>query len=268
MENETSIPHIISLDIIDDPALAIRSNIDDESMDTLISSIRSFGVIQPILVKPVGERYEVIAGHRRLLASKAIGLLNIPAIVCNVDDITSEVMKMHENFCREDVNIVDEAIFLESIMEKLSLTVVQLAEKIGRSESYVRDRLSMKNLDPLVLNAIWQNQISASAAFWIDKIGDESVRRDWLGIAVRSGITSSQAQHWYQQWSMGQLPASPTTEIIEDMKTNISVSVKVVKCALCNLDIPLVEAILLYGHKECSDYAKIQHRANSDQNSA
>ena len=255
---------IISLDIIDDPRLAIRTRTDDSAFDELCSSIRALGVLQPILVKPVKDRYEVIAGHRRVLASRAVGLLTIPAIVCRVDAAGAEVIKLHENFCRENVNIVDEAIFLEGVMARCNLTVVELAEKIGRSESYVRERIEMKNWDTEVLGAVWRGDISASAAGWINKISDEPVRRDWLGIAIRGGLTAATAQHWYQQWSMGKLPEKPTEEIVEDLKTGQPVSVKKVKCSLCGLEMPLTEAILLYGHKECADYWKIQQRVNAE----
>lgn len=264
MPNETPNAQLISIDVIDDPVLAIRSNVDDESFDTLINSIRDLGVLQPILVKPVGERYEVIAGHRRLLAVRSIGLLTIPAIVCSVDPATSEVMKMHENFCREDVNIVDEAIFLETIMEKLGFTVAQLAEKIGRSESYVRTRLEMREWHKDVLDSVWRGDISQSAASWLNRIETDSVRADWLNIAIRGGITAAQAQHWFYQWQSGLLPDSPTDQIVADLGTGETTSVKTVVCTLCALDIPLVDAILLYGHKDCADFWKSQHRVNKE----
>ena len=255
---------IISLDIIDDPRLAIRTRADDSRFDELCSSIRALGVLQPILVKHVKGRYEVIAGHRRVLASRAVGLLTVPCIVCDVDDAGGEVIKLHENFCREDVNIVDEAIFLEGVMTKCGLSIGELAAKIGRSETYIRDRLEMKDWDTEVLEAVWRGDISASAAKWLNKIGNEAVRRDWLGIAIRGGLTAATAQHWYQQYTMGQLPEKPTEEIVEDLKTGQPVSVKKVKCSLCGLEMPLTEAILLYGHKECADYWKIQQRVNAE----
>jgi ParB family chromosome partitioning protein len=254
----------ISLEFIDDPRLAIRTRYDDESMDTLVNSIRTLGVLQPILVKPVKGRFEVIAGHRRLLAVRILGGLTIPCIVCSLDDPTAEVLKLHENFCREEVNIVDEAIFLEGVMAKYNLSVAELAKKIGRSETYVRERIAMKEWDKVILDAVWRGDISASAAAWLNKISNEAVRHDWLSIGIRGGLTTSQAQHWYQQWSMGQLPEKPTEEIVEDLKTGQPVLVKKVKCSLCGLEMPLTEAILLYGHKECSDYWKIQQRVNAE----
>ena len=264
MKDKNELVKIISLELIDDPRLAIRTRVDDSRFDELCSSIRALGVLQPILIKHVKGRYEVIAGHRRVLAARAVGLPTIPAIVCDVDDAGAEVIKLHENFCREDVNIVDEAIFLEGIMAKCKLTIPELAEKIGRSETYIRDRLEMKNWDDEVLEAVWRGDISASAAGWLNKISNEIVRRDWLSIAIRGGITASQAQHWYQQWSVGKLPEQPTEEIVEDLKTSQLVSIKKVKCSLCGLEMPLVEAILLYSHKECADYWKIQQRVNAE----
>ena len=262
MVNEKQQVRDISLDYIDDPILAIRSEISDDGLDTLISSIRLFGVLQPILVKSVGERFEVIAGHRRLLACRALGLLTIPVIVCDVDDTTSEVMKMHENFCREDVNIVDEAIFLETVMAKNNFSPAELAELINRSEAYVRTRLDMKHWDPAIRDAVWRNDISASAAKWINQIGTDSVRRDWLNIAIRGGITAAQAQHWYQQWSAGALPDEPTTEIVEQLADGLMVSVKHVECTLCGEQMPLIDAMLFYGHKTCADYWKVQQQIN------
>lgn len=264
MGNKNELVKVISVELVDDPRLAIRTRTDDSSFDDLCASIRSLGVLQPILVKRVKNRFEVIAGHRRLLAVRAIGGLTIPAIVCDVDAAGAEVIKLHENFCRENVNIVDEAIFLEGVMDRHNLSVAELAAKIGRSETYVRERLEMKDWDKEVLEAVWRGDISAAAASWINKIGNEPVRRDWLSIAVRGGITSAQAQHWYQQYVAGKLPEQPTEEVVEDLKTGQPVSIKKVKCTLCGVDMPLTEAILLYGHKECADYWKIQQRVNTE----
>ncbi len=268
MVNKNEYVQNLSLDIIDVPRLAARTKSDDSHFDELVSSIRAFGVLQPILVKPVGERFEIIAGHRRFLASLALGLVTIPCVVCSVDDVNSEVMKLHENFCREDVNIVDEAIFLEGVMAKLGLSVAELAQKIGRSESYIRDRLEMQNWDKEVLNAVWEGDISATAAGWINKIDNINVRRDWLSIAVRAGVTGSQAQHWYQQYSYGHLPETPTEKIVDDLKTGVSVYVKQVKCGLCGSEMLLSDAILVYSHKECSDYWKVQQKVNAEAENA
>lgn len=264
MDDKTNLVKNISVELIDDPRLAIRTRASDRSFDALVASIRALGMLQPVLVKPNNGRYEIIAGHRRVLAARAAGLLTLPAIVYAVGGADAEVMKLHENICREDVNVVDEAIFLEGVMTKCGLTIPQLAEKIGRSESYIRDRLEMKNWDKEILEAVWRDDISFSAAGWLNKISDEGVRRDWLAIAVRGGITAAQAQHWYHQWSSGKLPEKPTEEIVEDLKSGQFVSVKKVKCSLCGVEMPLIEAILLYGHKECSDYWKIQQRISVD----
>lgn len=264
MQNKYGQSQSISIDLIDDPRFAIRTRVNDERIADLVSSIKSFGILQPLLVRPNGSRFEVIAGHRRLIAGRIAGLVVVPCIVCSVSDVDAEILKLHENICREDVNVVDEAIFLAGVREKQDLTVGELAKLIGRSESYVSDRLEMQNWDPAILNAVHDDSISRAAGYWLNRIDDPAIRNDWLGIACRGGVSAIQAQYWYNQYLQNRLPEAPTEQQVEDVKTHVVAPVKFVKCSMCGSDIPLVDAILVYAHQHCVDYWKMQLKVNAD----
>src|SRR3990167_7649355 len=102
----------ISVDLIDDPIIAMRSGIDEAYIDELCRSIKEHGLINPISVKRVGDRYEVIAGHQRLLATRRVGIIFLDCIVRDIDMDESLIITAHENLVRQDVNPVDEAAFL------------------------------------------------------------------------------------------------------------------------------------------------------------
>ena len=98
---------LIPLDRIKDPERPMRADLTPESVDELVFSIRDVGIIQPLVVSASGDNYEVIAGHRRLLAASVAGLTEAPCIIVDTKGLDREVMKMHENIAREDINPID-----------------------------------------------------------------------------------------------------------------------------------------------------------------
>jgi ParB family chromosome partitioning protein len=147
----------LPLDILQRGRYQPRSHMDQEALNELAASIRSQGVVQPIVVRPIeattatgGQRYEIIAGERRWRAAQLAQLADIPAIVRDVADETAISVALIENIQREDLNPLEEARALERLISEFSMTHQQAAEAVGRSRAAVSNLLRLLDLAPEV----------------------------------------------------------------------------------------------------------------------
>ena len=142
-----------------------RAYFDEEALATLTASVAELGVLQPILVREVGEdRYELIAGERRWRAAKRAGLPSIPVVVRTVDDVLSLEQALVENLHREDLNPLEEAAAYQQLMEDFELTQEAVAQKVGRSRSAVANTLRLFQLPPTIQRLVAENQLAAGHA--------------------------------------------------------------------------------------------------------
>jgi ParB family transcriptional regulator, chromosome partitioning protein len=147
----------LPLDILQRGRYQPRSHMDQDALNELAASIRSQGVVQPIVVRPIeaptptgGQRYEIIAGERRWRAAQLAELADIPAIVRDVPDETAISVALIENIQREDLNPLEEARALERLISEFSMTHQQAAEAVGRSRAAVSNLLRLLDLAPEV----------------------------------------------------------------------------------------------------------------------
>lgn len=138
-----------------------RHAFSSESINELAQTLREEGLLQPIIVREDGEEYEIIAGERRFRAAQSLGWEKIPAIVNNLSDQQTASLALIENLQREDLNPIDEAAAYENLMELNSLTQAQLAKDIGKSQSYVANKLRLLKLDPQIQEALASGAITA-----------------------------------------------------------------------------------------------------------
>lgn len=136
----------IPIDLIDPSTLQPRSVFDDAKLDQLARSITANGVVQPLLVRRKGERYELIAGERRWRAAQLAGLTRVPAVLRNVPDDKVLELALIENIQREDLNPIEEARAYKKLIETLGLTQEVVAERVGRDRSYVTNYLRLLKL--------------------------------------------------------------------------------------------------------------------------
>lgn len=139
-----------------------RKSFDDDSLKELANSIKADGVIQPIVVRKVDDRYEIIAGERRFRASKLAGLEKVPVVVKNVTDRKARELALVENIQREDLNPIEEAISLKTLMEEYKLTQQELSDIIGKSRSYIANNLRLLNLSDHIKEYLIRGELSPS----------------------------------------------------------------------------------------------------------
>jgi ParB family chromosome partitioning protein len=144
-----------------------REGFDEDNLIALSESIREVGVLQPLLVRPLDgedERFELIAGERRLRAAKRAGLASVPAIVRAVDDMASLEQALVENLHREDLSALEEAAAYQQLMEDFALTQEEVARRVGRSRSAVANTLRLFQLTPSIQRMLSERRLSAGHA--------------------------------------------------------------------------------------------------------
>ena len=241
----------ISVDIIDDPVHRMRSEMDEKALHELSLSIVNQGLIQPISVRPVGDRYEVIAGHRRFIAFKMAALPTIPARIMDVSDEKVDTLRMHENFFRQDFNPVDEATFLYSFLKKEGATPESIANIASRTVEWVRSRLIILEYPDFLIEAIAKGKISLGAAQWLAKIEDENQCRRYVDFGIRGGLSVKMAIAWYTSWKNQSLPPVPEQfEAPEGSETPKTID-PTVECQLCFGRVDPQYGKVIYCHPDC-----------------
>lgn len=152
------------IDLIDPSALQPRSHFDDAKLEELAQSIRANGVVQPVLLRPKGARFELIAGERRLRAAQRAGLTRIPAVLRNVSDDKILELALIENIQREDLNPIEEALAYKKLIETLGLTQETVAERVGRDRSYVTNYLRLLRLPEDIQQLVQTGRLSTGHA--------------------------------------------------------------------------------------------------------
>lgn len=141
-----------------------RKEFDEESLKELSESIQAVGVIQPVILTKKGNRYQIVAGERRWRASRMAGLDEIPAIVRNWDEITRMKAALIENLQRDDLNPVEEAMGIQTLMKKCDLTQEGASKVVGKSRSAVANMLRLLTLPEAVLEMLKNGALSAGHA--------------------------------------------------------------------------------------------------------
>lgn len=139
-----------------------RKKFDEKEIEELSKSIEKYGIIQPLLLKSVGDNFVIIAGERRFRAAKKAGIASVPAIIKDISDDISDRLSIIENIQRKDLNPVEEAMSYRHILDAQNLTQKELAEEIGKSRQYIGNTLRLLNLDPRVLKLLENGEISPS----------------------------------------------------------------------------------------------------------
>ncbi len=141
-----------------------RGHFDEEALGALADSIREVGVLQPILVRPVDDGYELIAGERRWRAARRVGLQMIPALVRETDDATSVQHALVENLHRDDLNALEEAAAYQQLIEDFGLTHEAVASQVGKSRASVTNSLRLLQLPPSIQKLVHESRLNMGQA--------------------------------------------------------------------------------------------------------
>ena len=181
---------IVPVDHIEPNPEQPRMVFEQEALDELTASIREHGVLQPILVRPLGPNtYQIVAGERRWRALRQAGLDTIPALIEEIDDDTALEIAIIENLQREDLSPLDEAAMYDRMIHEHGYSIRKLADKLGKDKGYLENRLRLADAPPEVRELVSLRKDSLSHAYELMKVDDQKKRRKLAEQVARGELT-------------------------------------------------------------------------------
>lgn len=166
-----------------------RSQFGDSNMDELVESIREYGIIQPLVVTKSGGEYELIAGERRLRASKIVGLKKVPVIVRDADSQRKLEVALVENLQRENLNPIEAAVAYKKLVDEFNLTQEEVAKRVGKSRPAVANALRFLSLPREIQQAISDGKISEGHAKYLSGLDSEAKQTALFKKILRNNLT-------------------------------------------------------------------------------
>jgi ParB family chromosome partitioning protein len=187
-------PLQIDIDLIEPSPYQPRTRFREEALDELARSIRSSGIIQPLVVRPIGNRFQLIAGERRWRAAQRAGLDKVSAIVRQVPDELALEMTLVENIQREDLNAIEAARAFERLMDEFQLTQEAVAERTGKDRATVANAIRLLKLEPTIQEWIEEGKLTAGHGRALLAVLDPQLRMRYAQRAARGGLTVRQIE--------------------------------------------------------------------------
>lgn len=159
------------------------------ALEELSNSIKSYGILQPITVREIDGKYELVAGERRFRAAKMANLDAVPAIINNMTDESSAVLALLENLQREDLNFIEEAMGYENLIREHNFTQQQLAEKLGKNQSTIANKLRILRLPTEIKIKLVENNLTERHARALLKLPNEDLIKEVLEKVIKNELT-------------------------------------------------------------------------------
>ncbi len=203
-----------------------RKQFNKIALDELGKSIKQYGVIQPINVRKItSNTYELVAGERRMRAAISAGLVEIPAIVINIDDNNSALIALIENLQREDLSYMEEAEGYQNLLVDHNLTQEDLAQKIGKSQSTIANKIRLLKLPPLVKKILADNNLTERHSRALLKLHDEQLQLKVLKHVCERGLNVKRTEELveraierYTNGDKGRVIERRSTKAIKDIR--------------------------------------------------
>jgi ParB family transcriptional regulator, chromosome partitioning protein len=187
-------PQEIDIDLIQPSPFQPRTRFREEALEELARSIKASGIIQPLVVRPIAGRYQLIAGERRWRAAQRAGLTKVSAIIRQVSDELALEMTLVENIQREDLNAIETARAFERLMEEFHLTQEAVAERTGKDRATVANAIRLLKLEPTIQEWIEEGKLSAGHGRALLAVADQKLRMRYAHRASRGGLTVRQIE--------------------------------------------------------------------------
>ncbi len=178
------------------PEYIERFKIDKSGIEDLAENIKAVGLINPLVVKRNGEKFEIVAGHRRFLALKMLGANKISCVIVKGKDYELEMVKLSENLLREDINVMEETEMLKRLRDITKFNDKKLAKSIGKSEGYVRQRMNILKYPDMLKEALIKGEITFSVSRELVRLKNENMMKEYLKHAVNGGATPALVKNW------------------------------------------------------------------------
>lgn len=246
----------IPLNLVDPPQGQIRMEIPQEGIRGLADSIKAIGQLQPILVRPVGPRFEVVFGHRRYLAFTLLARKNIQAVVRELTDQQAALMRATENDERVDMSPIEHAAVYQDLIDTHGLTIDQIGKKMGKSPGVVKRRLDLLKMAPQLQKAIHEKKISYGVGEEFSRFRDLAVVDYYLGYAIDHGCTVAVARQWVSDHHKTQRTKTDDVEGGGRESTPLETRPVYVSCDLCDGPVDVMLIVHLKACQNCVEVIK------------
>ncbi len=191
------------------PEFQAHSNIHQDHIRELADSIRDIGIIEPLIIRKTKQGFEIVAGCLRYHAALLAGLKAAPCIIMSLDSKTAEVIKLHENIKRTNLDHIAQGHTFVMMMEKFNMTEDEISNSVGKSIGYISQRITLVRLNNELTRAVEDGSISFSQARELSRVDDKSERLRLLSFCRDNGATIQVLQGWIQDYkrSSAALPA-------------------------------------------------------------
>src|SRR5437588_11654296 len=197
-------PQQVDIDLIEPSPYQPRTRFREEAPDELARSIRASGIIQPLVVRLIGSRFQLIAGERRWRAAQRAGLAKVPVIVRQVADDLALEMTLVENIQREDLNAIEAARAFELLMAEAQLTQEAVATRTGKDRATVANAIRLLKLEPTIQDSIEEGKLTAGHGRALLAVPDSQLRMRYAERAARGGLTVRQIERLASRRSRGE----------------------------------------------------------------
>lgn len=198
-----------------------RRHFDLQGLQELAESIRAYGILQPLTVRRMGREYELVAGERRLRAAKLAGLRDVPCLVARVDEEDSALLALIENLQRRDLDCWEEAEAIARLIRQYGLSQEAAAEKLGKSQSGIANKLRLLRLPDGVRQLIRDNGLTERHARALLRLSDEDAQRRAVAAIVKGGWNVARTETYIEELIRQQQitpPRGSATYIIKDVR--------------------------------------------------
>ena len=205
-----------------------RQGFDAEALETLVASIRQLGVLQPVVVRPEGPDYVLIAGERRWRAAREAGLAELPALIRETDEAGTVTEALVENLLREDLNPLEEAAAFHQLEDEFGMTHAAIGEKVGRSRAAVTNALRLLKLPPAIQALVASRELSAGHARALLGLEDQALARHLADRAVGEGWSVRQLEEAVRlgkgmtRDNARRRPAEPRPAVIVELENRLA----------------------------------------------
>lgn len=220
---------LIPIDLIEPNPYQPRLEFNKDALMDLAQSIRENGLIQPITVRECEGKYQIVAGERRFRAMKLNGVMDVPVLVMDANDVQMAEMALVENIQRENLSAIEEAKSYIEIMKFSGMNQSQLALRVGKSQSSIANKIRLLNLDEEVQSAVNSRQISERHARALIGL-DEGKQHDALQKIVKKGLTVAQTEKMLKEAT--QDPKEKKKVMLKGISKNIRIAINTIHQAM------------------------------------
>ena len=211
--------HELAVDMISPNPDQPRTDINEESIAELADSITKVGLLQPIIVRPMGEGYQIIAGERRWRAARLAGLDRVPVRVLSKTDTESLELALIENLLRDDLNPIEESRGYRRLLTEYRMTQAELADKVSKSRSTITNALRLLDLPDEVQDLVYENKMTAGHARAILSVPEEAARLKLAERIVSDGLSVREVENLARLFAACQAERPPRPVTPKSFKT-------------------------------------------------